>query len=160
MGFSYSDNLSGTISSINGITNSPYTLLTQPNSTYSLFANSLNDKFCNATQNTLINEDVQITINELPTAVLSGDATICKDDNTNLNISLTGTGPWVVKYTDGLAVITETIAKGVSNKLISVNPQIATTYSLISFQMKIVSVLLVVLRQSMLQHPFCKNSIR
>ncbi len=45
------------------------------------------------------NPQIQVTVNSLPTAVLSGDATVCAGDCHNFTITLTGTGPWTVNYT-------------------------------------------------------------
>ena len=42
-----------------------------------------------------------VTFFEKPNAALSGDATICPGNTSELAISLTGTGPWVLTYTDG-----------------------------------------------------------
>jgi hypothetical protein len=44
---------------------------------------------------------IQVDVNALPTAVLSGDATICAGECHNFTITLTGTGPWIVDYTRG-----------------------------------------------------------
>ncbi len=50
-----------------------------------------------------------ITLFPLPTAVLSGSATICPETVTKLSVVLTGTAPWKITYSDG------TISKTVSN---------------------------------------------
>jgi len=42
-----------------------------------------------------------ITINDLPTATLSGDATICEGETADLTFNFTGSSPWNVNYTDG-----------------------------------------------------------
>ena len=66
-----------------------------------------------------------ITIKPLPTAVLSGGASITVGENTNLSIAFTGDAPWVYKLSNnqtGTAITTPTI--------ISVNPSITTTYTL------------------------------
>ncbi|MFM7814686.1 MAG: hypothetical protein ACKO66_09240, partial [Flavobacteriales bacterium] len=45
------------------------------------------------------NGNVQVTVNPLPTATLSGGGTICTGACRNLSIQLSGTGPWTVNYT-------------------------------------------------------------
>ncbi len=43
---------------------------------------------------------VEVTVYDYPTAHISGDNTICENDTVTLEIELTGTGPWDVRYTD------------------------------------------------------------
>lgn len=43
-------------------------------------------------------QSTTVTVNDLPTAVLSGDQTICEGDAVALTIELTGTGPWEVTH--------------------------------------------------------------
>jgi hypothetical protein len=45
------------------------------------------------------NGNVQVTVNPLPTATLSGGGSICSGSCRTLTIQLTGTGPWTVNYT-------------------------------------------------------------
>ncbi|MBX7051080.1 MAG: gliding motility-associated C-terminal domain-containing protein [Flavobacteriales bacterium] len=47
------------------------------------------------------NPSITVVVDPLPTAVLSGDATVCAGDCHNFTLTLTGTGPWVVNYTIG-----------------------------------------------------------
>jgi gliding motility-associated-like protein len=44
---------------------------------------------------------INVIVDPLPTAVLSGDATICSGNCHNFTLTLTGTGPWTVTYTLG-----------------------------------------------------------
>ncbi|MBL0315575.1 MAG: hypothetical protein IPP69_07235 [Flavobacteriales bacterium] len=47
------------------------------------------------------NPSINVVVDPLPTAVMSGDATICDGDCHNFTLTLTGTGPWTVTYTIG-----------------------------------------------------------
>lgn len=71
-----------------------------------------------------------ITVNQLPTAILSGTSAICVGESATLTIDITGTGPFDVVYTDGTNQFNlNNIADGHS---FLVNPSINTSYSLIS----------------------------
>ncbi|SFC02701.1 hypothetical protein SAMN05421780_102318 [Flexibacter flexilis DSM 6793] len=74
---------------------------------------------------------VDVTVNPLPTATLSGSGSICSGGTTSLSVVLTGTGPWNLLYNDGTSNVT------VNNILssphsISVSPTSTTTYTLVS----------------------------
>lgn len=59
-----------------------------------------------------------------PTATVSGDATICQGSSTEIAAALTGTGPWSVMWSDGLAQ-----SVGVSPATRTVSPSATTTYT-------------------------------
>ncbi|MEQ9659156.1 BspA family leucine-rich repeat surface protein, partial [Fulvivirga sp.] len=78
----------------------------------------------------ILDASLTITVNPLPTVAISGDATICEGESTDLLFTLTGTGPYDVTYNDG-TVDVDLI--GISDgHLESVAPTSATTYTLIS----------------------------
>lgn len=74
--------------------------------------------------------DGSIAINTY-TATLSGDATTCDDESTNLSINITGgDAPYTVVYNDGNTDITLTDYQ--NNDPIPVSPTTNTTYNLVS----------------------------
>ncbi|MBI5217977.1 MAG: choice-of-anchor L domain-containing protein [Bacteroidia bacterium] len=78
-------------------------------------------------------DTVNIVIYPALTATISGDANICNTGSQSvpLTITLTGSSPWNIIYTDG--TITDTIT-GIINSpyILNVSPVVTTTYSLIS----------------------------
>ncbi len=47
-----------------------------------------------------------ILVNPVPTATISGDATVCYGADALLNVVLTGTAPWTITYSDGTSSFT------------------------------------------------------
>ena len=76
-----------------------------------------------------------VVVNALPTANLSGNPTICVGSSTDLNLALTGIGPWTVGYSDGttsstLNIAASDVTSGVYSW--SVSPGSDKTYTLTS----------------------------
>jgi gliding motility-associated-like protein len=73
---------------------------------------------------------VTLTVNDLPTASISGSTAICNGQSTNLVFDFTGTGPWTFQYSDGVTTFPGNSAT--TSTSISVTPTATTTYTLIS----------------------------
>ncbi|MFQ3576298.1 MAG: hypothetical protein SNJ77_07680, partial [Cytophagales bacterium] len=69
-----------------------------------------------------------VFVNPLPTAVLSGDNTICGGGSTNLRVDFTGTAPWIFNYTDGFTTTQDTATT--NPYFFSVSPSVTSNYSL------------------------------
>jgi len=70
-----------------------------------------------------------VIVNPLPTATVSGDATICEGESTDLVFDLTGADPFNLTYNDGTVDLS---LNGINDgELESVNPLSTTTYTLI-----------------------------
>ena len=69
-----------------------------------------------------------ISVVDLPTASISGDATICPGTSAPLTISATGTGPWNATYSDG--VNTFNVSFSSSPFILNVSPTTTSTYTL------------------------------
>jgi len=70
-----------------------------------------------------------VILQALPTAILADAPPICQGDTAYLNVTLTGTGPWNITYSDGTKPITIT---GITTPtyLIAVNPRKSTDYAI------------------------------
>ncbi len=73
----------------------------------------------------------QVTYHAIPTAVLSGDASICNGGDTDLSVALTGIGPWNLTYEDAGGNSVDLVANS-SPFLINVAPATSDVFSLVS----------------------------
>jgi large repetitive protein len=84
-----------------GIMTSPYTISGAADGTYVLSA--VSDANCIGT----FSDSADIITNPLPTATLTGGGTICSGDPIpDMTVTLTGTAPWSITYTDGVTPVT------------------------------------------------------
>lgn len=97
------------------------------NTTYSLISTNDNSPLqCDG----IVNGTAAFVISAEPVATISGDASICLGESTDLTFNITGTGPFDVVYTDGISNFT---LNGINSGYIqSVSPQFLTSYQLVS----------------------------
>ena len=85
-----------------GIMTSPYTISGAGDGSYDLSA--VSDASCTGT----FSGSADIITIQLPTATLSGGGTICSGDPIpDMTVTLTGSAPWSITYTDGVTPVTE-----------------------------------------------------
>ena len=110
---------------ISGITTNPYLLSVSPIVTTNYSLSAVSDAKCTGT----MSGSATINVTPKPSATLSGSANICAGSSTNLSVSLTGTAPWNITYSDGSSPQT---INGIltSPYNINVNPSSTKTYSL------------------------------
>ncbi|HRS07680.1 MAG TPA: PKD domain-containing protein [Bacteroidia bacterium] len=107
-------------------TSNPYYFYVHPISNTNYIVTTVSDAFCSKTN---INDTVAVTVNQLPTAVLSGTTTICAGQPATLTINFTGTGPFTgscVASTGG----TINFNTSANPYTFNVSPSATTTYSL------------------------------
>ncbi len=75
--------------------------------------------------NSITSSVASLTVPPLPTASVSGGATICQGSSTMIQAALTGTAPWNVTWSDGNVQS----GVGVSPAIRTVNPSTNTTYT-------------------------------
>ncbi|MEZ5104642.1 MAG: HYR domain-containing protein [Draconibacterium sp.] len=111
---------------ISGISSSPYNVRVSPGATTTYTLTAVNDVYCDATS---LTGNAVVTVHPLPTATLSGDATVCIGTAANLVVDLTGSQPWDITYTDGITPVTITGITTTPYSL-AVTPGSTTTYML------------------------------
>jgi hypothetical protein len=125
--FTYTDGTTPTtVNNHNGLT---YTFNASPATTTTYTVTSLTDNnTCGALAGDITGSAV-ITVNPRPTSVLSGGGvTTCNGTPVNLTVTLTGTAPWNITYTDGIGSFNATANS--SPYTLSVNPSTTSTYTI------------------------------
>lgn len=102
--------------------NSSITVTPASSTSYTVIVTGANSCKADATAN--------VVVHPLPTATLSGDATICSTLSATLNLSLTGTAPWNITYSDG--VTSHTVVANNYSYSFPVSPTSTSTYTLVS----------------------------
>lgn len=120
----YTDGTTATIRT--GILVSPYTFAVTPASSRNYTLNSVFSTCLGS-----VSGAASITVINPPVGFLSGNATICQGGSSNIQVGLSGVGPWAITYSDG------TTAVAVTNILsspysFSVSPPQTRVYTLIS----------------------------
>lgn len=82
---------------VNNIAANPYTLITAPAPFGKYILTKVSAAGCVAT----LKDTVDITTGTAPTANISGGASICQGDSTQLSVALTGVAPFKIKLNDG-----------------------------------------------------------
>jgi hypothetical protein len=110
---------------------SPYTFAVSPSTATTYSVTSLFDVNCTAISADYAG-NATVNVNPRPTAavVVNGASTICDGTPTNIDINLTGNGPWVFDYFDGTSTTTVTTPNNTYS--FSVSPSSTTTYSVTS----------------------------
>ena len=123
---------------VSGIMTSPYTISGAGDGTYVLSA--VSDANCTGT----FSGSADIITNPLPTATLTGGGTICSGDPIpDMTVTLTGTAPWSITYTDGVTPVT---VSGIMTSPYTISGAADGLMFLVLFLMQIVQVLLVALQ--------------
>lgn len=103
------------------VASSPATRNVSPSATTVYSVTNVSDQNCSNTGT----GTATVTVNPLPTATVSGDATICDGDTTQIQATLTGVGPWSVTWSDG--VIQSGVVSSPATR--SVSPSSTTVYT-------------------------------
>ncbi|HEY8403634.1 MAG TPA: gliding motility-associated C-terminal domain-containing protein [Flavobacteriales bacterium] len=79
-----------------------------------------------------VNASVTVVVNPLPTVTVNGDMSICSGQCADLQLTLTGTGPWLITYTENGTSYSLNIPT--ANYTFSVCPLATTTYCFTAVQ--------------------------
>jgi gliding motility-associated-like protein len=107
-------------------TTSPYYFYVYPTANANYIVTNVSDAFCSRSN---VNDTVKVTVNQLPTALLSGTNTVCAGQSATISINFTGSGPFTGSYiaNPGGSVNFNTSSNPYN---ITVTPATTTVYSL------------------------------
>jgi hypothetical protein len=116
-----------TPTSVTGITSSPYVINVTPAQSITYQITQLSDGgICGG----ITGSTHALQVNPIPTATLSASSsTICQGSGTQLSITLTGSQPWQITFTDGTSSVNQS---GITSSpyFISLSPSSSSTYTL------------------------------
>ncbi len=105
--------------------NNPASVTVTPNTTTTYSMVSLSDANCVGS----VAGSALVTVNPLPSATMSGTASICDGTNTDLTVVFTGTGPYTYSYNDGSTVYGPFVTN-LNPAIINVSPLVNTNYGI------------------------------
>ncbi len=98
---------------------------TAANTTASPTSTTLYTVTATSPQNCSDTDTITVTVRPIPTGAISGTATVCNGNSTNLSITLTGTGPWSGTLSSG-----GSFSGATSPIIVTVSPSSNTTYTI------------------------------
>lgn len=113
---------------VTGITSTQYTFDVSPTATVTYTLVSVTDAGgCTGA----VSGFAELTVFQTPTATVSGDQSICSGSSAVITISLTGSTPYTVVYSNG---VTNSTVNGITGSpyILSITPAVSATYSLVS----------------------------
>lgn len=120
----YTDGTTSTIKT--GILVSPYTFAVTPSSSRNYTLNSVFSTCLGS-----ISGSASVTVITPPVGFLSGNATICQGASSNIQVGLSGVGPWAITYSDGTTAVAVTNILS-SPYIFTVTPAQTRVYTLIN----------------------------
>ncbi len=105
--------------------NNPETISVTPGVTTTYTMATVSDANCPGS----VSGSAEITVNQLPTASISGTSSICDGTSTDLSVLFTGTGPYTYSYNDG-GTVYGPFTTNQNPVLINVGPNVTTSYGL------------------------------
>jgi hypothetical protein len=114
--------------SITGIILNPYNLVLTPSAATTYTLTNVSSSICIGSAS----GTADVGLRALPTAIITGTNTLCAGQTATLSVSLTGSNPWDITYTDG---ITPTTVTGITSSpyVFTTTPSSNTTYTVSSY---------------------------
>lgn len=107
--------------------NNPEIITVAPTVNTNYAVTTVSDAYCTGSASGA----VDVTVHEIPTAALSGDAEICANESTDLTIQFTGNAPFNYVYTNGVTNFGPVTSSSATTTF-PVTPGITTNYTLVS----------------------------
>jgi hypothetical protein len=123
----YSDGQTTTM--LTGISTNPFVFSQTPSGSTTYTLSQVQDSYCQAAASGVIYAEVQ----PLPLALFSAPSPVCQGTPTPVSVTLAGTAPWSLDWSDG---INQTSFTGISTSsfVFSITPDITATYGAVRIQ--------------------------